>query len=202
MLIGVIFVGMAFGLTTYNFWESAKAGKLSTKIENKLEQKIPVEPVSTDPTGGSKDDVPDYVLNPDMEMPVTYVDGNAYIGTLEIPALDLKLPVMSEWSYPNLQIAPCRYSGSAYKSNMVIAAHNYQTHFGRLRELKVGDAVTFTDADGNEFEYEVGDLEILQPTDVEEMQDSGWDLSLFTCTLDGRTRVTVRCKLASNQKSL
>ena len=53
----------------------------------------------------------------------------ACIGILEIPALDLNL-VISSWSYSSLRLAPCRYSGSAYKGDLVIAAHNYQSHFG------------------------------------------------------------------------
>jgi sortase A len=141
-----------------------------------------------------EDDTPFFTLVPDMEMPVILKDGHEYIGILEIPSLNLELPIMSEWNYPNLKIAPCRYSGSAYQSNMVIAAHNYQSHFGRLRELNIGDAVTFTDVDGNQFHYTVADLEVLQPNAIDEMVNSDWDLTLFTCTIGGKTRVTVRCE--------
>ena len=128
-----------------------------------------------------------------MEMPVTEMDGIGYIGTLRIPALELELPVISEWSYPNLKIAPCRYVGSAYLNTLVIAAHNYQSHFGTLKNLSEGDAVTFTDMDGNLFCYEVTALETLPPTAIAEMTASDYDLTLFTCTLGGANRVTVRC---------
>ena len=33
----------------------------------------------------------------------------------------------------------------------------------------------------------------LPETAVEEMRAGEWDLTLFTCTYDGRARVTVRC---------
>jgi len=36
-------------------------------------------------------------------------------------------------------------------------------------------------------------VETLQPTAVEEMCSGDWDLTLFTCTLGGKFRVTVRC---------
>ncbi len=81
-------------------------------------------------------DIPDYQLDPEMEMPEIALEsagGAACIGTLEIPSLDLTLPVMSEWSYPLLKLAPCRYAGSAYQGNLVIAAHNYKTHFRKIR---------------------------------------------------------------------
>lgn len=36
-------------------------------------------------------------------------------------------------------------------------------------------------------------METLPETAVEEMRAGEWDLTLFTCTYDGRARVTVRC---------
>ena len=38
-----------------------------------------------------------------------------------------------------------------------------------------------------------GKRETLPETAVEEMRAGEWDLTLFTCTYDGRARVTVRC---------
>ena len=127
------------------------------------------------------------------EITLEDLDGAACIGVLEIPKIDLKLPVLSEWSYPLLKKAPCRYSGSAYLDNLVIAAHNYRTHFGKLKELEMGDEVIFTDAAGNRFEYKAAVVEALTPQSVEDMTSGEWALSLFTCTLDGKNRVTVRC---------
>ena len=45
---------------------------------------------------------------------------------------------------------------------------------------------------------EMPEIQILQPGDVEEMLSGGWALTLFTCTLGGRTRVTVRCEEAAD----
>lgn len=142
-------------------------------------------------------EIPDYVLNPDMEMPVSRYNGQDYIGILEIPAIDLKISVISEWTYPRLRLAPCRYSGSAYTNDLVISAHNYASHFGRLKELYEGAAVIFTDVDGNVFNYRVGLQETLKPRDVEYMKESDWDLTLFTCTPGGSYRATLRCELVN-----
>lgn len=120
-------------------------------------------------------------------------EGQDYIGILEIPPVGLELPVLSEWSYPRPKLAPCRYAGSAYQDNMVIAAHNYQSHFADIRNLSTGEEVIFTDMDGNVFQYEVVVYEVLLPTDVEEMTSGHWDLTLFTCTVGGASRVTLRC---------
>ncbi|MCQ2420568.1 MAG: sortase [Clostridia bacterium] len=143
-------------------------------------------------------EVPDYVLNPNMDMPKQEIDGINYVGILSVPELGLELPVADEWSYANLKTAPCRFFGSAYRGNLVICAHNYLNHFGTLRNLTIGAQIAFTDMDGNMFRYTVAELETLLPTEVEQMKNGDWALTLFTCTVGGRTRLTVRCLAADN----
>ena len=136
---------------------------------------------------------PDYVLHPDKEMPTFDYQGNACIGTLEIPETGLSWPVIDEWSYPRMRIAPCRYVGSLYQNDLVIMAHDYEHHFGVLKYLALGSEVNFTDAEGNRFFYKVDTVEVLEPDEVERMQTGDWDLTLFTCTRGGAARLTVRC---------
>lgn len=137
--------------------------------------------------------IPETVSRVIREMPEITVSGQSYIGTLEIPGLNLTLGVISQWSEERLRIAPCRYTGSLYSDDLVIAAHNYAAHFGNLIDLQIGDAVYFTDTEGVTTAYTVADLEILMPEDVEKMTCGEWDLSLFTCTVGGGSRITVRC---------
>ena len=136
-----------------------------------------------------------FEINPDMEMPITVIESNEYIGILDLPALGLSLPVMSEWSYPQLKIAPCRYKGSAYTGDLIISAHNYERHFGHLISMMIGDEVRFTDVDGNVFYYSVCGKEKLDMRNVQGMMEGEWDLTLFTCVPSGDRRETLRCKL-------
>lgn len=106
---------------------------------------------------------------------------------------------MSEWDYTRLKTAPCRYTGSSKTDDLVICGHNYGRHFGRLKNLQAGDLLTFTDMDGVTTVYEVKETQILQPAQVEEMIESSYDLTLYTCTYGGRTRVTVRCDRAEKE---
>ena len=71
-------------------------------------------------------------------MPAETINGYDYIGVLEIPALNLTLPIMADWDYDRLKIAPCRQFGSVETNDLVIAGHNYKTHFGYLDQLQVG----------------------------------------------------------------
>lgn len=210
IVAGLLLIAMALFISAHNLWESAKAGASAEKILKSmdLEQTVPAKatenPVEESPNAdemkvrcSDEIEIPDYILNPNMEMPTEEVDGNKYIGILEIPALDLRLPVMNEWSYSGLKIAPCRYTGSVYLNNMVIAAHNYYSNFGHLKNLSQGDKVVFTDIDGNVFQYEVLMVETLSPVAVKEMISGNWDLTLFTCTVGGQSRVAVRCALVN-----
>lgn len=130
-----------------------------------------------------------------LDMTEYETDGENYIGYLVFESLDVKMPVMTEWSYAGLKTAPCRYYGSVQTHDIVIAGHNYRDGFGILTELKAGDEVDFVCVDGKVYNYTVTVTEILEPTDITAITKSGWDLSMFTCTYSGTQRVTVRCSM-------
>ena len=52
--------------------------------------------------------------------------------------------------------------------------------------------ISFTDVKGHLFFYEVAKIAVLQPTDLPLLLEEGWDLTLFTCTVGSRAKVTVR----------
>ena len=63
----------------------------------------------------------------------------------------------------------------------------------RLKEMSVGNTVTFTDMAGIVNTYRAEMIETLSPKDVDAVQNSGYDLVLYTCTRDGQERVAVFC---------
>lgn len=184
--IGIVFLVGAVALTSFNIYDNNRALRASDEILSKLDIKEHTL---------LADEKPDYILNPDMKLPEKTVDGHTCVGYLEIPAFELKLVVLSHLNNANLRIAPCLYNGTPYKGNFVIAAHNYLSHFGRLKNLETGEKIIFTDIDGNVFNYEVISRETLMPDNIEQMKNSPYDLTLFTCTIGGATRVTLRCEL-------
>lgn len=190
--VGLLLIAAALLLTVYNIRESDRAGSESEEMVVRMESLTADLPERLETE--KKELVPEYVKNPEMEMPTVEVNGQECVGMIEIPALGLKLPVISEWSDAKLKKAPCRYSGSAYLKNMIIAGHNYRTHFSGIKRLNPGDSVVFTDADGNVFSYEVAEIETVGGYDIEKMEDGDWDLTLFTCTNKGKARAAVRCR--------
>ena len=179
----LLILGAAF-LVKHNLDESSEAGNASEEfLQGVIEQ------------------MPGVVLeNFSGEMPVVDVDGHSFIGTLQVPSLGLLLPIQSEWSKENARYAICRYKGSVYDNDLIIAGHNYSEHFGNLNQLNSGDEVIVTDMNGISFYFEVTNIETLGSYDVEEMEAGEWDLTLFTCTVGGANRVTIRCE-ATGKKS-
>ena len=184
IVLGVLLMLAAGGLYAYNRYEDAHAGAEAQTVVQDLEEKV-VEKTET-----AAASTPEEMT---AELPSVFVDGYDYVGVLTIPALDLRLPVMQDWSYPKLKIAPCRQYGSSRTNDLVIAAHNYESHFGKIGTLAVGDEVRFTDMDGIDNYYSVQKVEVHDPTDVDAVKNSGYDLVLYTCTYGGKTRIVVFC---------
>ena len=103
ILLGALLLAGALGLLGYNQWDSARAEKAADSVLTQLEESI-AEPRTIYPGDAAEPTA-------DTEMPVGTIDGYDYIGYLSIPSIGLALPVMQQWSYPGLKIAPGRYSG-------------------------------------------------------------------------------------------
>ena len=192
ILLGLLLLLGAGGLTAYNIWDGIRADRASQHIIQEMDigQDL-VEALDREP-----DD--------DPEMPVIEVEGYYYIGILEIPSLQLTLPVMDRWDYTRLKISPCVYSGSYKTDDLVICAHNYARHFSPVKWIDIGADVYLITVDCRVYHYQVTNRETLQPAAVENMIENTnnttdgtvtneWDLTLFTCNTGGQTRCAVRC---------
>ena len=195
ILTGICLLAAAVALVLYNKWDSDRAGKVSEEILAELDQVI------MENVGGEPDEaglmMPNFTEKPEQVMPTEEIDGYLYIGVLEIPSLDRRLPVMENWDYDRLKISPCRYSGTYYTDDLVICAHNYEKHFSPIKWIDIGADVYFTTVDGVVYHYIVTNRETVEPTHISRMIDSSesdWQLSLFTCNTGGQTRCAVRCR--------
>lgn len=190
----VCFLAFALFFAAGNVREQVIAEKASESILAEIrtvteppgqEETVPAaeaeEPVSGTP--------PVHEDAPQIEMPVQTVETEResvdILGVLEIPALGKRFPVASDWSYAKLKQCPCRYYGSVYQDNLVIAGHSYYTVFGPLLSLGLGSGCSFTDMDGTAFQYVLTAREKVEPGDTEKMISGDWDLTLFTCDRGG-----------------
>lgn len=210
MAVGAVLIIAALSLLRYNQTEANRAGTEAEEILTQVKQII-LNPNNTQSNQSSQSGRPNATASGGSETPPATafapnegvgheynmqsvrINGYDYIGYLSIQSLGLELPVMADWDYQRLRIAPCHYFGSVATEDLIICGHNYARHFGRLGELKGGDIIVFTQMDGEQIVYRVAEVITLQPTEVSEMINSDYAFTLYTCTYGGRARVTVRC---------
>lgn len=198
MLTGIALVSGAMFLLLKNRQEDLEALTFSRDVLPEIRQQIQQSQLTGPTETGETEELTEYIpveyLSPeDLVMTEKTINGYAYIGYLSIPDLNLELPVMSGWDSRRLQIAPCRFTGTLKGEDLVIMAHNYQSHFGHLSRLTLGSELRFVDMDGKTWNYEVVATDILAAESVEEMTAGEYDLTLFTCATNRTHRVTVRC---------
>ena len=194
IIIGTVLIISALAIAAWNNAENQRAQFYATKTVKKLINEIGNKKEENDIVSHSNNlvSLPDPY---DTEMTEIEIDGIKYIGYISIPDYKLELPVTSDWNYEYLKNSPCRYYGSTKTDNLILAAHNYRSHFGYIKRLMPGDDVVFTDMDGITTHYKVVDTEVLNPTAIEDMKSGGYALTLFTCTYGGKSRVAVRCDI-------
>lgn len=177
--LGAVLILAALLLLLYNRSEDRRAGQ---EAESLLEDVRSSMAANADPDP--------------QEEPVEEITYD-YAGVIAIPNLSLELPVIDQWSYARLKVAPCRQSGAAADGDLVIAAHNYKSHFGYLDRLEPGASVIFTDMEGTVYRYAVEEIRQLEPEDAEDVSSvfsSEYPLVLYTCTPGGKARVAVFCR--------
>lgn len=201
---GSLLIFAALCLCVFNMTESRIAEKRSQTSLSELKAVIEKASSEAEPaaaSGTTMDDLfAEYEEPAPAEMPTVTIGDTGYCGYITIAELGLELPVINDFSYDALNYAPCRYSGSIDGSDLIIAAHNFSSHFGRLGSLSDGSEIIFTDCSGKVFRYNIISIEDISGSDVEEMlskDSTPWELTLFTCTLSGKSRITVRAKNAN-----
>ena len=138
---GTVLIIAALFLCLYNAEENKRAGEEAGNTLSELIAAIP------EPTQKPTETAVITTAEPDLyaqyetttttapPLPTIELNGRLYCGYITISALDLELPVANELDYNVLRTSPCRYRGTAEGGDLIIAAHNYNSHFGKLKDL-------------------------------------------------------------------
>lgn len=202
---GAVLILLALLFAAYNEYVDYRAGTASERILEEFRRMLDGGQVSAPPQAGILPDTEQSEADstewtPEYTAPTKItVQGYDCIGYIEIPAIDLALPVLSDWSYEKLDVAPCRHFGSVYTEDLVISGHNYKRHFSYLTRLKPGDSVSFFDAAGIAHLYTVKKVTYTDESNVDGVKNSGYPLVLYTCTFYGDLRNVVFCEYAAGE---
>ncbi len=128
-------------------------------------------------------------VNPSYEDILSFDNGQ--IGVIEIPKINVKLPIYHGISDDVLKIGAAHIANTAFpvggiNTNSVISAHTAfpgKEFFDKLTELEEGDTFSVTVLD-NKLTYKVSDIYVVEPGDVSKLKIvPGKDLvTLVTCT--------------------
>lgn len=208
IILGTVLLLVALSIVLHNINEDINGNETSNNTVIQIKAQIDTTSLADDTLTDSinqpslEDEIKnqyeeittDTIENVSVEPPVLYVDGDYYLGIITVPSLNLELPISNSLTSKNLKKSPCLYDGTLQENNIIIAGHNYRSHFGKLQNLSTGDEIYITDVNGVIYSYEVAQSEIVNGYDIQTMKSGTdyWDLTLFTCTLSGQSRVTIR----------
>lgn len=192
ILLGTCCMLSAFSLFAQNFNIEQESGLHCASVATEFSALTYTQPLPS-PIELSGSDVP--VTPTIVRNEGIYIQGDLYMGLLEIPSLGLNLPIHMDLNESKLNSAPCVYAGNLADNNLIIAGHNYRSHFWYIKNLAKGAEMRMTNPNGKVYHYEVDTIEILHQSQVEKMLDRDqWDLTLFTCQYpDSTQRIVVRC---------
>ena len=124
--------------------------------------------------------------------------GFPMVGTIEIPAINLKYPVLEEASKSAIEVAVAVYYGPGLNEvgNTTIVGHNYRngTFFSNNKKLVEGDKVYITDNSGNKITYVIYKTYTTAPEDSDYLDrdtQGKREISLLTCTDDTKSRLII-----------
>ena len=192
LLAGLLLAGAALAIHLLQRQEDILAGQNAQMLLRQLELSRVELPGADVPPG---QEVETETTPEPSAMPEKEYRGYRMIGSIQVPALGVHLPVMSSWSEKLLKLAPCRYLGSLPEPGMIIMGHNYKSHFTPLHKAEIGDEVIFEDVEGKIYRFTVDAIEILHRSEGERLE-SDYPLTLFTCTPGGTERRVIRCRYA------
>lgn len=127
--------------------------------------------------------------------------GFGVLGTMEIPATNLKYPVLEKVTKTSIETAVAFLYGTGLNQpgNSVIIGHNYRNglFFSNNKKLNIGDKIYITDVEGTKLTYTIYNKFETTPEDTSFYQrDTGGkpEVTLSTCTDDSKARLIICAK--------
>ena len=183
ILIGVCLLAVAIGVLIFWQWSIHTSAEKAEYYVNTLRTLIP------EPQGAVPEE------RRDNTMATLSVDGIDFVGLLEIPCYGSVLPVCADWGTPSKY--PCQFYGSIHDRTMQIGGTSQKGQYDFYREISVGDAIYFTDMEGNRYAYSVTDVRYEKSADQAALQRKDASLTLFIKNIYALDYIIIFCDVLS-----
>ncbi len=181
LILGICLVVISFSLIVGIQIRTHIGANESRKVVTRMNELLPER------TAG----VPGISSNPNM--PVLEIDNVDYVALMEIPTLNLTLPVADAWNSKKLYRSPARFYGSCYDHSLVIGGADNSHQFSFCDKIEVGTVITITDMTGTQFSYTVSRVDRSQSAESNWLISGDYDLTLFCRDTYSMEYIAVRC---------
>ena len=183
LVVGIVLIAISLCMVVVSQIRAHMGADKSQQIVRKLQELLP--PETTGVPGVSQN----------TGMPVLQIHGRDYVALLEIPSLEVILPVANEWDNDRLYESPARFCGSAYDNTMVIGGTDYSGQLSFCGEIEHGTVVNVTDMTGAKFTYQVSRIDRAGDADTRWLSHGDFDLTLYCRDTYSMEYIAVRCMI-------
>ncbi|MBP3299896.1 MAG: hypothetical protein J6M34_00125 [Clostridia bacterium] len=132
----------------------------------------------------------------DVSLPRLSLEGDDFVGILEVPRFETDLPVCATWDADAVVDFPRCYWGNPYDGSLMIGGSDGRGQFDFMNEITEGDSVFFTDVTGLRFYYRVSEIRLADGVSFEALSVLDADLIFFARNTYSLDYTVVCCTLA------
>lgn len=143
--------------------------------------------------------IEDIVKNYPKEEVLDTYKGYKVCAKLEIPSIALEANILNDYSKKALKVSCTKFWGvnPNENGNFCIAGHNTKSMFSGIKNLELGDTLFVIDNDIGKVEYEIFNIDKVDPNNVDCLDPITKDekeVTLITCTNDSTKRVIIKAR--------
>ena len=210
LIIVIIAIIGLLGFLAYDYYQNYMVTKDTSDFVDGFQGEVISEEDNNtvdDNTVGTLDENPlDRLNDPSAEgtsssTKKTMYKGFGVLGTMEIPTISFKYPVLEKVTKSSIEtsVAFLYGTGLNQSGNSVIVGHNYRNglFFSNNKKLNIGDKIYITDTSGKKLTYTIYNKFETTPEDTSFYQrDTGGkpEITLSTCTDDSSARLIILAK--------
>lgn len=131
-------------------------------------------------------------------MPAVGIEDKSFVGIIEVPKYNKKLPIHEIWDKKQIYNYPCRYLGSIYDSSLIIGGSDNEGQFDFVKLIENDDAVLITDMTAGCYKYKVCDIRRTKDVSAEYLTSYDADLVIFAKNSLSFDYTVIRCKFNYN----
>ena len=196
LVIAIVIILAVIGKIAFDFFRNKR-------INDNAEEAIANFDKSIEDADRSKNIDINGIESSQIELDLTNFTYGGYnmMGYIEIPAINIKYPVLETVTTHSIEIAVAIRAGVGLNEigNTVIVGHNYRNgvFFSDLGKLKIGDDVYITDRSGTKIKYDIYNIYSAIPEDAsfnDRDTEGRREITLSTCDDSAAMRTIIYAK--------